>query len=468
MFQYLHHQTVVSVMNPSGLKGVCGTLLIAALLLQLSLAVPLVWDRSDLTIPMRDGKSLAGDLYIPHTHPGGPLPVILVQTPYDKSLGRDEFANGVSDPLFNSANFAWVYVDWRGFFASAAANVSGYDRGLDGYDTVEWIAAQSWCTGSVGTWGSSALGGQQFNTLVYAPPHLKASVPRVGAISDTYEGDYPGGVYFENKLKFIQAYYYPTPIFKNNPLRNTFWDLLASSGNRSEIANAGVPILMVGGWFDLNVEVNIRDFARITALAPTNNKPKLLIGPWARMHIGDAIQGEYNASAAEWADSLQVLDFFNYYLRNDTSSNYPTAYPAVRYWTLGETVFRDISAWPPTPTSVLPLYFRLDYSLNISPSPLTSAYREYVSRPLEPMKTKFGRLLNETSGYGLQGAGDITEYFSRSDVLIYSTGALSNPESESTIYVKRIILILDLNHLGFNPIQKCQCRRQFQRGGIRK
>ena len=38
------------------------------------------------TIPMRDGKSLAADVYKPQG--GGRYPTILIQTPYNKSLMR--------------------------------------------------------------------------------------------------------------------------------------------------------------------------------------------------------------------------------------------------------------------------------------------------------------------------------------------------------------------------------------------
>ena len=49
----------------------------------------------------------------------------------------------------------------------------------DGYDTVEWIASQSWCDGSVGTVGGSARGMLQWMLAPEQPPHLKAISPWV-------------------------------------------------------------------------------------------------------------------------------------------------------------------------------------------------------------------------------------------------------------------------------------------------
>jgi len=42
----------------------------------------------------------------------------------------------------------------------------------DGYDTCEWLAAQEWCTGQVGTFGSSQGGFAQNFLAAAAPPSL--------------------------------------------------------------------------------------------------------------------------------------------------------------------------------------------------------------------------------------------------------------------------------------------------------
>lgn len=235
------------------------------------------------------------------------------------------------------------------------------------------------------------------------------------------------GVYFENRNAFVQSYYYPTPVFKQNPLKNTFWTTLASGGNPAGIAAAGVPILVVGGWFDIHILANLRDFNTIYDLAPSNNKPKLLIGPWAHSHLGDSLQGGRSFPAAEYGDSLQIMDFYDYYLRNVTAQNYPTKYPTVRYFRIDEDIFLGAPSWPAPGTVMTPYYFGSDGSLSRTAPSASSAYKEYVSRPLSPMITKFGRILNETEGFGLQGAGEIGEYLSRSDQVSYSTGVLTQP-----------------------------------------
>ena len=65
----------------------------------------------------------------------------------------------------------------------------------DGYDTVEWVADQPWCTGQVGMTGGSYVGACQWLTAVLQPPHLRAIFPIVSP-SDQYEGMiYQGGAF---------------------------------------------------------------------------------------------------------------------------------------------------------------------------------------------------------------------------------------------------------------------------------
>ena len=49
----------------------------------------------------------------------------------------------------------------------------------DGYDTVEWIAAQDWSDGKVGLYGFSALGISANFAVASKPPHLKCAVVMV-------------------------------------------------------------------------------------------------------------------------------------------------------------------------------------------------------------------------------------------------------------------------------------------------
>ena len=143
-----------------------------------------------VTDPPLDANTLDADLW--HAPPDlTPKPVILIQTPYNKNRYRLGAVPGYASPSFPvSTNYHYVIVDWRGFYGSGAAAVPGYDRGLDGFDCVEWIARQPWSNARVGTWGGSALGFIQYHSGVagseFALRELPIwlSVPPHGAASD--------------------------------------------------------------------------------------------------------------------------------------------------------------------------------------------------------------------------------------------------------------------------------------------
>ena len=133
----------------------------------------------DEMVPMRDGVRLATDIYRPAIdgeRVAGPLPVILGRTSYDKTwpeLWVEPVAN-----FFTPKGYAVVLQDQRG--RSASEGMGQYHHtanpleGQDGYDTVEWLAQQDWCTGQIGTLGSSHPPITPTQLPLPKPPHLAA------------------------------------------------------------------------------------------------------------------------------------------------------------------------------------------------------------------------------------------------------------------------------------------------------
>ncbi|MGP1674174.1 MAG: CocE/NonD family hydrolase, partial [Candidatus Limnocylindrales bacterium] len=97
---------------------------------------------------------------------------------------------------FAARGFVLCRVDVRGTGSSDGVALDEYtaDETRDGFDTVEWLAAQPWCTGSVGMWGISYGGFTAIQVAALRPPHLRAIVP-VMATDDRYLDDvhYRGG-----------------------------------------------------------------------------------------------------------------------------------------------------------------------------------------------------------------------------------------------------------------------------------
>jgi putative CocE/NonD family hydrolase len=133
----------------------------------------------DVMVKMRDGVRLATDVYFPAVQGrrlDGPFPAVLERTPYGKR--GDGFAGPAR--LFASYGYVGVVQDCRGRFASEGVHVTHKPEPQDGYDTIEWVAAQPWCDGKVGTTGLSYGGGIQGSTGALNPPHLKSMIPAMG------------------------------------------------------------------------------------------------------------------------------------------------------------------------------------------------------------------------------------------------------------------------------------------------
>ena len=135
-------------------------------------------------VEMRDGVKLYTRIYLPDPSVfPPPYPAILTRTPY--GIGKPTWYGGVPpDPakpaqwpgdIFHG--YARVFQDTRGRYFSEGVDRIFYDEGPDGYDTIEWIAKQTWCNGKVGMTGSSAVGITQFLAASENPPSLKAIFP---------------------------------------------------------------------------------------------------------------------------------------------------------------------------------------------------------------------------------------------------------------------------------------------------
>ena len=140
--------------------------------------------QTDVPVAMRDGVRLYADIYRPDTEEQ--VPVLLQRTPYNKALAANRVMS-LDAVRAASHGYAVVVQDTRGRFASEGEFYPFLNEPEDGYDTVEWCAAQPWSTGKVGMYGRSYVGATQWLAAIARPPSLAAIVPGITA-SDYYEG----------------------------------------------------------------------------------------------------------------------------------------------------------------------------------------------------------------------------------------------------------------------------------------
>ena len=153
----------------------------------LAAPTPAIQKLLHVRVSMRDSVHLDTNVFYPVT--GARYPTILVRTPYGKGA---DLPPGYA--TFLNHGYAVVIQDVRGRYASDGAFDALRQEGPDGYDTINWIAAQPWSDGKVGMTGGSYLGIAQWRVALLNNPHLKAIFPVVSGSDDYFDRFYsPGG-----------------------------------------------------------------------------------------------------------------------------------------------------------------------------------------------------------------------------------------------------------------------------------
>jgi hypothetical protein len=346
---------------------------------------------------MGDGVRLATDVYLPEARP--PFPAVLVRLPYDKA-GPLAYMTYVAEYL-TAHGYAVVLQDVRGKIRSEGKTFAFVHEMRDGYDTIDWVASQSWCNGRVGMYGDSYYGFTQWAAAAAGHPALRAIVPRLTGSDIGEVWMYPGGVFRLATMAWWGAYtwvdrylYDVEPDWSVRPFADLVphwlggarspsldrWVTLRRDsqfwagiyGGRSAAAVSRVPALNVGGWFDVFHRGSVRDWraagggagarragvgaARRCATAPQH----LLLD--AIDHYDDQLlaDGEEQPDMYESPESLRAfvprplepaVAFLDRHLKGAALPELP----AVR-WRLVGAGWRESGDWPPPEARQLRLY----------------------------------------------------------------------------------------------------------------
>jgi len=145
-------------------------------------------------VPMRDGVRLATDIYRPK-NATGPAPIIWVRTPYNFNFW--DVRNGLPADMRAALTavkrgYAYVVQNERGhFFSEGNYDILGAPR-TDGTDMLDWLKAQSWANGKVGTTGCSSTAEYQMGIAAlghpaYAAMNIQSFGAGVGRVGPYYE-----------------------------------------------------------------------------------------------------------------------------------------------------------------------------------------------------------------------------------------------------------------------------------------
>jgi len=146
-------------------------------------------------VPMRDDIKLATDIYRPDKQ--GRNPVILVRTPYQKEMAE------LTARFYARRGYVFAVQDVRGRFSSPGEWKPFVHEPEDGYDTIEWLAKQTWSNGKVGMLGTSYLGWVQWWAASQHPPHLITMIPNCSPPGPYFNSPYEYGAFFMAPNLFV-------------------------------------------------------------------------------------------------------------------------------------------------------------------------------------------------------------------------------------------------------------------------
>ncbi len=376
-------------------------------------------------MPMRDGVRLSTSIYKPSS--GAPWPAVLVRTPYGKETFSDL-------QVLNLAGYVFVVQDVRGRYGSEGEDhifrADGWGELQDGYDSVEWIAAQPWCNGKIGTWGPSAQGILQGFAAAAVPPHLTCQVMAF-TLSNVYRhAAYQNGVYRKSLIEgwlLGKGMDHILPEFLAQPFETEFWDTYNISSRHSVI---DVPALYFGGFYDCFSQGTLDDFTgRQTNGAPrARGNQKLIMGPWVHINEFSQQQGQltFPPNSVFVRELEKTIQWFNYWLKGEQNGIMDEA--PVQYYVMGDVddpnapgnEWRNGDIWPPA-SKEIPFYLTSDNGLTFSPAEREHTIPLFMN-PDEPVPTIGGMNLQLPAG-----PFDQRSLESRDDVLVFSTEPLSVP-----------------------------------------
>ncbi len=366
-------------------------------------------------VPMRDGVRLATSICLPAG--GGSWPVVLIRTPY----GRKDQVNKSGNYLKN--RYAFVAQDWRGLFDSEGKFtpevMSGHVNSDDGYDTVEWIARQSWSNGKVGITGGSGPGIAAKQAVLANPPHLVAADVSVASMFPRDFALYHGGVPLsQNDAWAEQRGVKSNPWPKPRPPQFDFTRYSWPADHRKEAAPCGrIAVLDHGGWYDIFSPSVLDDFM---AIGGKNNRAIVA----AKGH-GAVLEGLKYPPQDLPASS--AMAWFDHWLKGNDTGVMNT--PPIRYFLMGDTmrtgapgnVWKQADHWP-IPSTPLYYYLQSDGKLSTDKPRGKSAPVTYAYDPKNPVPTVGGANLGEN-----RGPLDQRKLKDRKDIIRFVSEPLSKP-----------------------------------------
>ena len=396
----------------------------------------LLFDKTDVMIPTRDGVKLHTEIYAPKNSTE-PLPIVIERTPYgihddDKGYSRilARYAEMIPD------NYIFVFQDIRGRYGSEGTFVmqrpvrdpkdpKAIDEGTDTYDTIDWLVKNvPHNNGRAGLVGISYGGWLTVMGMLEPHPALKAvseqASPAVmflgddfhhnGAFRLSYGFEYStmmetGKTNFAFKFDQFDTYEWylrlgplsnadknyihgtlPTwKDFVTHPNYDAFWKQEAMP---YVLTKPRVPNLNVAGWWDQEDAYGPMKIYELLEKNDPDHLNYLVAGPWN--HGGWARSSGKSLGAISFGSDTSLYfrqkieaPWFAYWLKNKGSLPLKEAL----LFQTGSDKWVQFDSWPPKNTQARELYFHEDgkLSFDVPQAATPQSFDSYVSDPAHPV-----------------------------------------------------------------------------------
>lgn len=423
-------------------------------------------------VPMRDGVRLATDIYHP-TDFSGPLPTVLIRTPYNKSPSA---AGDASANFFASHGYSVVVQDVRGKFASEGEFKVYEGEMTDWSDVFDWIGKQPWSTGHIGTYGCSYLGegqiiaAQQHHPLHYAaiPQAAGGNVGRVAG-KRQFWGSVEGGasalsinfgwmpiyasldkgarakpnVDFSQILKTLPLIDMTDRVgspswdwrnFLERSPDDPWWD---ARGYLTDKAKVSVAALHVSSWFDMASEaLQEREIFQKNALnARAREGQYAIISPTvhcaSERASSQAMVGALPVGDARLHYWETYLAWFDRWLRGNEHAI--DSLPHIQYYVIGRNEWHSSDQWPVKGMHETTWFLHSGGSANTlngdgrldTAAPATERIDTFSYDPANPVPARGGSVCCTGNPKDVGGSFDNSDIEQRPDVLVYSSAVLT-------------------------------------------
>lgn len=394
---------------------------------------PAGWKQmQSLYVPMADGTKIAVRIGLPlDLQPDERIPTIVEATRYMTDikhtfllnlalkLGGDVKANLGNGRVFMEEGYAYVRIDARGSGASFGRREMEWSRPeiADIGQVIDWVADQPWSNGRVGTYGISYSGNTAELAAALNNPHLVAAAPLYSDFEPMVQSVMPGGIL---NSYLIETWSQSNALADANRVRSLFVggiapvdadsderllalalqerenidvpqvlsrvtyvddsmaegytaQSIAPFAYKDEIERSRVPFFVQVGWLDAGTV----DGALARFLTYENDQ-LLVIGPWnhgGRQFYDPFLETDAPPTFLEREQAMAVTAFFDRYLKDGEPD---PVHKEIRYYTMGEGLWKTTAVWPVAGLTATPFYFYPDGSMQETKPQDTAGTNRYT------------------------------------------------------------------------------------------